>query len=229
MLEAFLAKVNRFLLYARSASSNIDLVHARSGTGTNALFTEENPMPERPKTKPVAKSPEPIPTNTITPDRPFMGALIDPMGHAPQVLTEREYDALRSHLAIKRSDDHASLADFISSALFIFEKDPSASAEKALAWVVTMWMADHHDDSDGILIARLGQTVAVLENEGEYRVIRSILAVLRLGGWFAKWLTLQCEAISKASKTADRYPSPLTIMSTLTEALAEFEVIKPAA
>ena len=55
MLEAFLAKVNRFLLYARSASGNLVPVHARSGTGTNSLFTEEKRMPKTPMTKPAAK------------------------------------------------------------------------------------------------------------------------------------------------------------------------------
>jgi hypothetical protein len=160
---------------------------------------------------------------SVKQDRPVMGALLDPMGHKAEVLTEAEYIALHNHLSIRRSENDADevLADFINSATFLFGKP--ASAEDALAWLAGMWMGDHHDSSDGLLLPRLGRTVTVLENEGEYDILQSVLAVLRAGGWFAEWIELQCNAIAKASTPADRYPSPLTIVSTLTEAIAEFE------
>ncbi len=189
-------------------------------------------MTKTPKTEPAAKrlktEPLPAPPETKaavapTPDRPVMGALIDPLGQRPVALTESEYQALRTHLTISRSEEHETLADFIRQALFLFEAEPNLSDEKALAWVVEMWMADHHDDTNGLLIPRQGPTVTVLENEGEYKVLESMLAVLRAGGWFAEWLKLQCHSVAEASTAADRYPSPLAIMSTLTEAIAEFE------
>jgi hypothetical protein len=180
----------------------------------------------RKPTKPAAKAkPEVVPPEikaaAVSPDRPVMGALIDPMGHKPVSLMDYEYTALRDHLTIRRSDEHQTLRDFIGSALFMLGK--GASAEDALAWLVGMWMADHCDDSDGLLMPRLGRTVTVLENEGEYQALESMLAVLRAGGWFATWLKLQCDTIAEARNPNDRYPSPLAIMSTLTEAIAEFE------
>ncbi len=190
-------------------------------------------MPKKP-TKPAAKpeaaaAPPEVKAAAPAPDRPVMGALIDPMGHKPMSLTESEYNALHDHLEILRSERECdeTLRDFINSARFLLGKD--ASPEASLAWLISMWMGDHHDSCDGVLVPRVGREVTVLENEGEYRPLKSMLAVLRVGGWFADWVKLQCHTIAEASMPADRYPSPLTIMSTLTEAIAEFEEQEDAA
>jgi hypothetical protein len=186
--------------------------------------------PKKPKTKPAAKA-APVPeakaatSTAATPDPPTMGALIDPMGHHPEALTQSEYSKLRAHLTIMRSDDHETLADLIEAATVIFGFEPSVPDEKALAWVVSSFMGndDDRDGADGLLIPRGGLTITILENAGECERLQWTLAALRAGGWFAEWLALQVGTIADAKMACDRYPSPLKIMATLTEAVAEFE------
>jgi hypothetical protein len=158
------------------------------------------------------------------PDRPAMGALIDPNGTSPEALTKSEYEDLRTHLLIMRSEEHDALREFMQSSTMIFGFESKAPKEKILWWLVRNYMEENCDEAVALLIPRKGhgEDIATIEDD-ELEPMQWTLATLRAGGWFAEWLKLQVATIADAKMAVHRYPSPLTIMGTLTEALAQFQ------
>ena len=78
------------------------------------------------------------------------------------------------------------------------------------------------EDGIGVLVDPKGHHSETLSDQ-EYETLKQTLATLRLGGWFASWVSLQVYTIAEAKRPAERYPSPKQIMSVLTLDAAEYE------
>ncbi len=177
------------------------------------------------KSAPVAATPK---RNETEPEPPQIGALIDPNGTDPLSLSKEEYKMLRSCLEAYRSDDPC-LSDAATAFLSFHNWPDKSFAGLAKAMIASIRQEHDGTEIDGLLISRRFDEPILLDlsrDEGSGEVLAALLAILRAGGWFAEWLTLQIKTFSNPEETR---PTPLQIMSTLTLAIAEFERDRKAA
>jgi hypothetical protein len=160
--------------------------------------------------------------------------LVDPMGHAPEALSEDEFKRVHHYLNIVRNDESEALASAISWLLYlaIESSDPRPAMDNRaiVGSLVHHFISDlDGGESGGILSDAFGKEIEVI-SDSEEEVLRRTLATVRAGGWFPDWLAIQCGIRANASQLPDdRFASPLRVAASLVDAVKEFEADLEAA
>jgi hypothetical protein len=148
------------------------------------------------------------------------GALIDPNGNRSQVLDEGEYRTLSEILDVMRDDNERPLSDAIDC-LLNCGRGKRLDIKSVTALLVYRCAAET-DQPSGFLISYPEKDFEHLTGD-EFKDLQSMLKTHRYGGWFPAWLTLQVRSVADSVQPADRYPSPLDVMTNLNLSLAEFQ------
>lgn len=147
-----------------------------------------------------------------------LGALINPSGRSSDVLSETEHDMLNTCLELYRSKDKHlyAVAETIG-----YLKEPKYRTFSLFLHFLRDNLGECVEDVRGLLDG-VGESTVLLEgDEGEeqYKTLIATLHVLRAGGWFAKFLSLQVRTIADGNPL----PSPLLLAQSLTDDIEEFE------
>jgi hypothetical protein len=161
------------------------------------------------------------------------GALINEIGHNPEVLTETEHERLTECLRAIRA--HGKLSEVMRS-LFVLQTDDGDTKRQPaqiIDWLASQYLEESRDADDeiGILIRCFDgnrhssdDTAMWHVNEREFRVLRNVLHVMHADGWFPGWLQLQLTLMTDGKTPAERFPSPQAVMGLLAREIEEYDV-----
>jgi hypothetical protein len=148
---------------------------------------------------------------------PGLGALIDPKGYAGTALSQGEYEILHTCLEMHRSDNHELRA--VAETIGYISKPE----HRTFPWYVNFLLSNlgksHVEEISGML-AGGGNPIFLYYDEDYFKDLSALLEILRKGGWFAEFLSLQLRAIAAGSPT----PTPLGLMQALTDDVEQFEL-----
>jgi len=168
------------------------------------------------------------------------GALIDPIGQRPEVLTEDEYERLMECLRAFRA--RGELSEVLRN-LFILQDesgDTKRNSTEVIDWLASQYLEEHRDDDQiGILLQCFSDRDASSDDssetamwhlsKSEFRTLKHAVQVMRAGGWFSGWLPAQLSLINSGKTPAQRFPSPQMVMGSLSQELEEYEVFSQIA
>lgn len=166
------------------------------------------------------------------------GALIDPIGQKPEVLTEDEHKRLTDCLRAFRAQGE--LSEVLRN-LFVLQEpngDTKRNPTEVIDWLASQYLEEHRDSNDkiGILMQCFGmgeKSAAAVSSDdtamwhlskSELGTLQHAVQVMRAGGWFAGWLQVQLMLIAGGKSPAERFPSPERIMGSLAQELEEYDV-----
>jgi hypothetical protein len=151
--------------------------------------------------------------------------LVDPMGHEPDALDQREFELVRRLVDVLRADDQEPLQDAIE---WLLRRSVPVMDDQAVL-EQTAWHYANERGTIGVL-ARVfhGPPPAGIKDiedlsEDETATLQEMLIVLRTDSWFPEWLTLQVKTIATGTLPDERYPTPLTIAASLVDCIREHE------
>jgi hypothetical protein len=154
--------------------------------------------------------------------------LVDPMGAAPEALSESEFQRLRNYIDIVRNDEARELERAISWLFYLgidskIHPNPAMDRREIVGHIIHHWLSEVDDEPGGLLSNRFGRDIEILSDH-ECEILRSTLATVRAGGWFPRWLAVQCGIRADASQHPDdRFASPLRVAGSLVDDVKEFE------
>ena len=159
-----------------------------------------------------------------------LGALIDPNGHQPIALGEHEYTRLRELLDLDSKQGRgAPIPDAIGWLLHLSKDHPDMTNAGVVSWIANHFMQECNDeegyygDAAGVLVPRFPSNPVAILTERETQALNWTLRTIRTGSWFASWLVTQAMTVAEATTPAERCPTPLQVMASLTLDADEFD------
>jgi len=139
------------------------------------------------------------------------------MGHAPEKLSEHEYQTIKDVLQIARYADSAReiVGWTIDSA-----KRGLTSDELLLS---ILWHYANENGADGALLGHHQSDKVHWISKQERETLEQTLTAIRAGDWFGEWLVLQVGIIATGSLPDDCYPTPLKVAASLGACIEEHE------
>ena len=152
--------------------------------------------------------------------------LVDPMGHAPETLSQREYEAIHRYLDMP-DGPACQAAEWL---FHMAEKDPMMDEQAVLHLILSRYGNDRPGECTGMLARIFGKSTIEDLTTRETEILQDTLTAIRVGGWFPEWLRLQVRAIAGGEGIpGDRHPTPLQIAASLTLCIQEHEEALEAA
>jgi hypothetical protein len=154
--------------------------------------------------------------------------IVDPMGHAPEALDEKEFEQVQRFLIVLRDDKQEPLQDAIEW-LLRRSSDTPMDDQGVIAQALWSYANDRPQETIGVLARVFADEDARFKNTEdlsaeEIDALQWALAAIRAGGWFAEWLKIQlCSVACNPTDPKYHHPTPLQIASTLTEFIREHE------
>jgi hypothetical protein len=151
--------------------------------------------------------------------------LVDPMGHAPKTLSEREYETIRRYLNMP----NGAACQAVEWLLRVAETEPKMNDKEVLDRSLTRYGNERPGECTGLLARIFGESAIEDLTTRETETLQETLIAIRAGGWFAEWLALQVKIIATGNMPDDCYPAPLKIAASLGACVEEYEETMEAA
>jgi len=147
--------------------------------------------------------------------------LVGPSVDETTVLTDTEYETLKSALRLARSEDKE--AEAIASALRACTEEVCVKPEGVFRQFFRGLMLDfgeHMDELQGILVDSDGSPIFMREDEGTEHIaaLKAFLKILEAKGWLAEFFWPV-----RIERYVEKAPTPLEVMQELTESAVIFE------
>jgi hypothetical protein len=148
--------------------------------------------------------------------------LIDPNGHAPEVIDGAVHEVLLRYLNLPEGSPACEAVEWL---LHRATETPGLDDKEVLGQ--SLWHYTNtfdHSLAAGVLasIHGTGQVEDLTEEETE--ILQDTLTAIRVGGWFPRWLALQVGTIANRSGIPDdQHPTPLKIAASLVNDIQEHE------
>ena len=158
------------------------------------------------------------------------GALLNPVGNTPELLTEKEHRTLMECLRAIRADGNS--AETIHNLGILQRSDGTTTYEapeyapEHINFLAGRYLEEHSDsgNDEGLLMRCFSESAMWHLSDSELPTLIHTLQVLRAGGWFGSWLGERVKSIATATAEtpAEQFPTPLQIMGTLSVQLESY-------